>query len=185
MRAGNVLGGGDWSEDRILPDCIRALRQGAPIPVRNPGFVRPWQYVLEPLAGYLWLAAQQLVEPAAYAEAWNFGPDTGDRLPVGGLVDRVIELWGDPNAKAIHADASASGSAAPEAGRLDLDSGKARQRLGWHPVLSIDEVLERSVGWYRRSCQDAAFDADRACREEIARYVASARERGPRWASGP
>ena len=184
VRAGNVLGGGDWSEDRILPDCIRALRQGAPIPVRNPSSVRPWQYVLEPLAGYLWLAARQRVQPAAYAEAWNFGPDAGGCLPVGALVDRVIDLWGDPSAKAIHADESASESTTPEAGWLDLDSDKARRRLGWHPVLSIDEVLERSVDWYRRSCQDSAFDADRDCREEIARYLATARERGLRWAGG-
>jgi CDP-glucose 4,6-dehydratase len=184
VRAGNVLGGGDWSEDRILPDCIRALRQGAPIPVRHPRSVRPWQYVLEPLAGYLWLAARQLAEPAAHAEAWNFGPDAGGCQPVGALVDRVIELWGEPGAKAIHADPGAE-NAAPEARLLRLDSSKARRRLGWHPVLSLDEVLERTVGWYRRASQDAAFDADRACRDEIARYVETARERGPRWAGGP
>ncbi|MDE2293770.1 MAG: CDP-glucose 4,6-dehydratase, partial [Elusimicrobia bacterium] len=93
-RAGNVIGGGDWAEDRILPDCVRALAAGKPVPLRHPESVRPWQHVLEPLSGYLLLAARQLQDPSAYSEAWNFGPAGAQDLPVSGLADLAVQAWG-------------------------------------------------------------------------------------------
>ena len=142
-RAGNVIGGGDWTEDRLLPDAMRALARGETVRVRNPSAVRPWQHVLEPLGGYLTLA-ERLVESAEFATAFNFGPRDDDAVPVAALVELVLGLWGDGRWEAV------SETGAPhEAGLLRLDWSRARQRLGWRPVLTLKEAAELTVAWYR------------------------------------
>jgi CDP-glucose 4,6-dehydratase len=138
-RAGNVIGGGDWAEDRLIPDAMRAALEGRPLLVRNPDAVRPWQHVLNPLAGYLLLA-----EHTDAAEAWNFGPDPGDELPVRDLVERIGARWGDGFEWRTEDDGGP-----PETTVLRLDSTKARQRLGWVPGWNLDEALAATVEWFR------------------------------------
>lgn len=141
-RAGNVIGGGDWGEDRLIPDIMRAALERTPIPIRNPAAVRPWQHVLNPLAGYLRLA-EALWERPALAGGWNFGPALDDVKPVSWLVDRLTELWSQPLRWELD-----PGPHPPEAGFLALDSAKAREQLGWEPVWDVEEALERIVEWY-------------------------------------
>jgi CDP-glucose 4,6-dehydratase len=143
VRAGNVIGGGDWAEDRLVPDAIRAALDGEPLLVRNPDAVRPWQHVLNPLSGYLEVA-QRLGEDAGAAEAWNFGPAPGDELPVRELADRVSALWGE----GLEWRAEGDGGP-PETAVLRLDSAKARERLGWEPRWPLDEALSATVDWFR------------------------------------
>jgi CDP-glucose 4,6-dehydratase len=173
-RAGNVVGGGDWAKDRIVPDAIGALAARRPIPVRNPDGVRPWQHVLEPLGGYLLLGARLAVtEPAAarakHAEPWNFGPRTEDARPVRSVVEALIRAWGsgswedrrDP--RAPH-----------EAGLLRLAIDKAHARLGWSPRWGFEETFERTVAWYRAFHEGASRDDLAAlCRNQIEEYLAS------------
>jgi len=143
-RAGNVIGGGDWAADRLIPDCIRALEAGTPVRLRFPDAVRPWQHVLEPLAGYLTLAERLHVDGAAFAEAWNFGPSDEDARPVRWIVEQLVRGWGG----------GASWEADPkpqphEANYLRLDSSKARIRLGWHPRWPLSGALEKIAAWHR------------------------------------
>jgi len=145
VRAGNVIGGGDWAEDRIVPDCIRALSTGQSIEVRNPIARRPWQHVLEPLGGYLHIAERLLGEDgAAYAEGWNFGPELGSNRPVGELVDAMIAAWGSgsrtspPQTGAVH-----------EATLLHLNCDKAGHRLGWFPALDFNTTIEWTARWFQ------------------------------------
>jgi CDP-glucose 4,6-dehydratase len=142
-RAGNVIGGGDWSEDRLLPDLMRAALGGEPLHVRNPDAVRPWQHVLNPLSGYL-ILAQGLWGTAEYATAWNFGPTDDDARPVADIVERVRSLW--PGGLHWQTD---EGVKPHEARSLRLDSTRARTRLGWRPVWGLDEALVRLVAWYQ------------------------------------
>jgi CDP-glucose 4,6-dehydratase len=168
-RAGNVFGGGDLAEDRLIPDAVRALRAGRPLIVRNPKSVRPWQHVLEPLSGYLMLAERLAREGAAWAEAWNFGPDRADAVPVADLADRLIRRWGSGRWEA--GGPAAEGAAPVEAGVLILDSAKARERLGWRPRLPLDEAVAWTVEWYREAFTDRPAEAlyDLA-RRQIAAY---------------
>ena len=146
VRAGNVIGGGDWAEDRLVPDAIRALQHGKPLVIRNPGAVRPWQHVLEPLAGYLMLAERLYHESGKWAGAWNFGPPDEDAVPVAALAERIVRLWGEgawqaaPEQDALH-----------EAHDLKLDCSKARQLLGWRPRFTLDEAVGMTVAWYRQA----------------------------------
>ena len=141
-RAGNVIGGGDWAADRLVPDFLRAVTAGEPLAIRAPRSVRPWQHVLEPLAGYL-LLAERLLESDRFAEAWNFGPCEDDARQVGDVVDELCRLV--PGAR-WHRD----GADHPhEAGMLRLDSTKARQRLGWRPRWGLEEALARTIDWHR------------------------------------
>ena len=144
-RAGNVIGGGDWSADRLIPDCVRAFAAGKPVELRNPRAVRPWQHVLEPLSGYLVLA-ERLWTDASAAEGWNFGPVDGDALPVSAVVERVATRWGGGAAWTVQ-----PGEHPHEAAELRLDSTKARTRLGWAPRLGIEQALDWTIDWYRRS----------------------------------
>jgi len=143
VRAGNVIGGGDWAADRLVPDAMRALVQGEPIRVRNAAAVRPWEHVLEPLGGYLRLA-ERLAGSDAFTGAWNFGPRDGDAVSVGTLADLIIGLW-----EGAEWESKPETNAPHEAGLLRLDWSKARTRLGWHPGLTIKEAVELTVGWYR------------------------------------
>ena len=151
-RAGKVIGGGDWAEDRIVPDAVRAFSCGQPLRVRRPAAVRPWQHVLEPLAGYLALA-ERLAGPqgAAWAEAWNFGPRDADAVPVATLVALLAAQWDGARTEA----AVTPGELETEV--LRLDWSKARDRLGWRPVLGLEEGVALTAAWYRTA---AARPAD-------------------------
>ena len=143
-RAGNVIGGGDRGEDRLLPDALRAVERGEPLLVRNPAAVRPWQHVLEPLGGYL-LLAEALWRDDAAARAWNLGPPPGDARPVGWVVERLAELW--QGELSWRTDERPN---PPEAGHLELDSSAAAAELGWRPAWDLEEALARVVEWHRR-----------------------------------
>jgi CDP-glucose 4,6-dehydratase len=141
-RAGNVIGGGDWGEDRLIPDVMRAALAGAAVEIRNPGATRPWQHVLNPLSGYLALAERLCEDPEA-ATAWNFGPPEADARPVGWVVERLDAMW--PGGLRWEPD----GKEHPhEARYLKVDSSRARARLGWAPRWSLDRALESIVEWY-------------------------------------
>jgi CDP-glucose 4,6-dehydratase len=144
-RAGNVIGGGDWAADRLVPDCIRAFAAGEPIQLRSPDAVRPWQHVLGPLSGYLLLAARLLGDGGErFARAWNFGPDPADDASVSDVAQRVATLWGS-GAQALRGpDAQQH-----EAGLLRLDSTLARSELGWAPCWPLQQALEQTVAWYQ------------------------------------
>jgi CDP-glucose 4,6-dehydratase len=163
-RAGNVIGGGDWAADRIVPDIVRAIASGKPVQVRNPHAVRPWQHVLEPLAGYLQLAEHMYEAPAMFSEGWNFGPDEKDAVPVETVVSTITRLWG-PQASWT----AAKGAHPHEAHFLKLNSAKARSRLGWKPCLALQTALEWTVGWYKTQAQGA--DARRLTLAQIERYM--------------
>jgi CDP-glucose 4,6-dehydratase len=167
VRAGNVIGGGDWAAERLVPDVVRALGADAPLAVRNPEAVRPWQYVLEPLAGYLILAEALCREGATCAEAWNFGPDADDLRTVRELLERLARVWGRPLRWVP--------VAAPqphEARLLMLDSRKARERLGWRPRTSLAQALEHTAAWYQ-SYWDGA-DLQEASLRALQRYAPAA-----------
>lgn len=144
-RAGNVIGGGDWAEDRLIPDMVRSFIAGDAASIRNPASTRPWQHVLEPLHGYLALGERVCKDPTSYTEAWNFGPDDRDARPVEWLADRLCALWSN--------GAGWSNTADPEqlheAGFLRLNCDKAKQRLGWHPRLPLEQALSWTVDWYK------------------------------------
>jgi CDP-glucose 4,6-dehydratase len=141
-RGGNIIGGGDWSDDRIVPDFVRAATSGAPLILRNPTAVRPWQHVLALVHGYLALASRLLEGRNEYADAWNFGPSDTDAVPVATLVDRLAAAWKRPRVQ--HAPGSF-----PEAPFLRLDSTKARNLLGWRPPLRFEDALRLTADWYR------------------------------------
>ncbi len=144
VRAGNVIGGGDWAGDRLMPDMVRAFMGRRPVQIRNPLAVRPWQHVLEPLSGYLLLAQRLWDDGARFAEAWNFGPHAEDSRPVSWVVARVAELWGDSAKWEMDA-----GSHPHEAQQLRLDCSKAQARLLWQPRLDIEQALQMTIDWYR------------------------------------
>lgn len=145
-RAGNVIGGGDWAEDRLVPDAVRALSAGQEIPIRNPRSVRPWQHVLEPLAGYLMLAERLYGLEGTWTGAWNFGPREKDVVTVASLSDMILRHWGCGNWRDV------SEQKAPhEAHFLKLDCTKSHQILGWRPCLTLEEAVEMTVVWYRKA----------------------------------
>jgi len=147
VRAGNVIGGGDWAEDRLIPDCMRALMDNKPIVIRYPDAVRPWQHVLEPLYGYLLLAQRLYIGGSKYVGAWNFGPDDKDAKPVRWLVKQVIEMWGNNASWEID-----PGEHPHEANYIKLDCSKAKSKLGWHPQWNINQSLEKTIQWYKAYC---------------------------------
>jgi CDP-glucose 4,6-dehydratase len=147
-RAGNVFGGGDWSRDRLVPDIVRAISRGEAMTIRNPGSVRPWQHVLEPIAGYLLLCQRLLSSGSSVAGAWNFGPDAGATVSVGDFVNGFAAAWGD-GAPRIETPPQKAEGTPHEAGLLRLDSTKARVQLGWTPRLSLDDALQATASWYR------------------------------------
>jgi len=171
-RAGNVIGGGDWSEDRLVPDLVRAARAGRVSAIRNPGATRPWQHVLEPLAGYLLLGQRLLADPVACARPWNFGPDAAGHASVGDVVQAFAAHWSAVRHRV-------DGAAHPhEAALLHLDCASAREQLAWHPVWDLATTLARTARWYRRFHEhgDVASAGDLAC------YVADARAASLAWA---
>ncbi|MBO9658341.1 MAG: CDP-glucose 4,6-dehydratase [Chitinophagaceae bacterium] len=143
-RAGNVIGGGDFSKNRIIPDTAKALLQGKEILVRNPGAVRPWQHVLEPVVGYLMLGAKLSDQPESFSQAFNFGPQPEDHLTVRELVELALKTWGSGKM-----EVSTNGAAMHEANLLKLDITKALQQLDWKPKLNAAEAIEWSMNWYK------------------------------------
>jgi CDP-glucose 4,6-dehydratase len=162
-RAGNVIGGGDWSDDRLIPDLIRGFRLEKPVLIRRPNAIRPWQHVLEPLRGYIMLAEQMLAGRAEAASAFNFGPIEGDAWPVERIATKLAAMWGQ-GASWVHDTAPS----VHEAHCLKLDSSKARAELGWRPHLSFEEALEWTMHWYRQWQSGADMAAE--TRVQITRY---------------
>ncbi len=168
-RAGNVIGGGDWTANQLIPDLLRAFLAGQPCLIRNPSAIRPWQFVLEPLRGYLMLAERLAADAPRFATAWNFGPSEEDAKPVSWIADKLARSWGD--------QASWTHDAAmhpPEAHFLKLDTSKARSSLDWHPMLPLSPALDWIVTWYR-AFQDGA-DLGCLTRAQIERYEALAHQ---------
>lgn len=163
-RAGNVIGGGDWATDRLVPDAVRAFASAQPLRLRNPEATRPWQHVLDPLRGYLQLAERLHAGDRDAAKAWNFGPEKTDLRPVSWIVDQLASRWGAP--AGWRRDASEQ---PPEAITLTLDSSRARTELGWRPTLPIDTALDWVDEWYRTF---ASRGAREITLEQIARYQA-------------
>ena len=144
-RAGNVIGGGDWAIDRLVPDFIRAISRGEAVRIRRPQSIRPWQHVLEPLSGYLRLA-ERLLEPdgSNFASSWNFGPSDDDAIPVVELIQKLTAIWGERASFSIEADERVH-----EATFLKLDCSKARSFLGWRPSLGVDSAIAWTVEWHK------------------------------------
>ena len=159
-RAGNVIGGGDWAEDRIIPDIVRSLDAGEKLNLRNPASTRPWQHVLEPLYGYLLLGAKMDEEPQQFSEAFNFGPLPGDELSVEDLVKITLDRWG-----AGEYEVGADADAPHEAGLLKLDISKSQDRLGWKPKMSSAEAINKTVDWYSTYKDDPIGITERQIKE--------------------
>ena len=163
VRAGNVIGGGDWSKDRLIPDLVRGFQAGEPIQIRRPKAIRPWQHVLEPLNGYMMLAERLLTQPEKFASAFNFGPAYEDAWPVELIANKLAGMWGDgaswvcDEAEHVHEDHT-----------LRLDSSRAHAELGWRPRLGIETALEWTLDWYRR--WHAGENMAAVTREQIARF---------------
>jgi len=179
-RAGNVIGGGDWAKDRIVPDCIRYLMTDRPIPVRCPSATRPWQHVLEPLSGYLWLGAslspaKSSASPHLFASAFNFGPPTEANLPVRELVAEILKHW--PGAW----EDGSQGNAPHEAALLNLSADKAFHLLHWRAAWNFPDTVARTVNWYRASAKDSRV-APEQTRQQIADYTSHAAGSGNVWA---
>lgn len=169
-RAGNVIGGGDWSRDRLIPDCIRAFRADETVVLRSPDSVRPWQHVLESLSGYLVLAESLLAGPdRQFASAWNFGPLDSDTATVGYVANRAAAFWGS----GAEIEIASSEGQPHEAGLLSIDSGRARSELGWAPRWDLDAGLSKTVEWYRAWHQ--SHDMHAFTRRQISEYLEGAR----------
>ena len=143
VRAGNVVGGGDWADDRLIPDFLRALDAGKTLQIRSPNAIRPWQHVLEPLSGYLMLAEKLVTDGAAFSEAWNFGPDEKDAKPVAWIVEHLCNQmpgakWEVETVQQVH-----------EAGMLKLDSARAKSKLGWSPRWNLEVALTKTIEWHQ------------------------------------
>jgi CDP-glucose 4,6-dehydratase len=145
VRAGNVIGGGDWAQDRLIPDILAAFEQGKVVDIRNPHAIRPWQHVLEPLRGYLTLAERLFEHGPNFAEGWNFGPNDEDAKPVGWIVEQMAAMWGGGAQWKIN-----NGEHPHEANCLKLDISKARSRLDWHPALRPNDGLKFIIDWSKQ-----------------------------------
>ena len=172
VRAGNVIGGGDWAVDRLIPDLIRGSISAKPVEIRNPQAVRPWQHVLEPLSGYLLIGQRLIQGDILAAEGWNFGPATSDVLPVREIV-RIARLHWD----AIRADEQISGQNPHEAHLLSLDCTKAHQLLEWHPVWNTEDAIERTVSWYRMFYEHSQLNTA----ADLTAYVKQAQDNHAVW----
>ena len=176
-RAGNVIGGGDWSADRIVVDFVTAIAAGRTLHLRNPRATRPWQHVLEPLSGYLWLASRLLTpEGQRYAEGWNFGPADASVTTVHDLAQRLVRAWGSGTVE------TAGNTGQPhEAGLLKLDVSKAATQIGWRGVWDVERTIAETVAWYR-DFHTQTGDIAEITRRQIASYVADAARAGQSWA---
>jgi CDP-glucose 4,6-dehydratase len=163
-RAGNVIGGGDWSENRIVPDSFRALFAGDPVTIRNPGSTRPWQFVLDPLRGYLLLAEGLYKGVRTLSGSWNFGPSLEDRHTVADVADAIVGRWGEGRV-VVKKEKSF-----PESALLQLDCARARSELGWRPLLSFEESIRMTTAWYRHLHDDRKSDMYDFCVRQVKEY---------------
>lgn len=162
-RAGNVIGGGDWADDRLIPDILRAFEKNRPVVIRNPAATRPWQHVLEPLSGYLVLAQKLYQKPADFAEGWNFGPHEDDAKPVDWILNNMVSSWSG-------AKWELDKNAHPhEAGYLKLDISKAKSRLNWHPIWRLEETLSKIINWHQAWLNK--HDMQQECQNEIKEFM--------------
>ena len=169
VRAGNVIGGGDWSANRIVPDCIRAVKSGHPIVLRNPDSTRPWQHVLEPVFGYLLLGARLIEQPKGFSGAWNFGPRPEATRTVHELANEVVRRWGSGTVRV-----EKPANAPHEAGLLQLNCDKAMAGLGWQAVWPFEDAVAATVAWYRRTTDgEKAIDVTRS---QITQYLEAAHD---------
>jgi len=150
VRAGNVIGGGDWAQDRLIPDILAAFEQGRKVDIRNPHAIRPWQHVMEPLRGYLTLAEKLFEHGPSFGEGWNFGPNDEDAKPVGWVVEQMAALWGTEAQWQVDTDEHPH-----EAHYLKLDISKARSRLNWHPALRLQDALALIIYWSKQRAAGA------------------------------
>ena len=172
-RAGNVIGGGDWAADRLIPDIMRAVNQNEKVKIRNPQATRPWQHVLEPLSGYLLLGQKLLEGRKEFAEAWNFGPSEDGNVTVGEIAEQVKKAW-----PKIDYEIQKSPDQPHEAGMLRLDCSKARTKLQWTPVWDGKTAIEKTAQWYRAFYE---FDEVQSL-ENLHRYIADAQSKHLSWA---
>ena len=163
VRAGNVIGGGDWANDRLIPDIFRSFEKSEPVVIRNPKATRPWQHVLEPLSGYLILAQKLYEDQKEYAEGWNFGPNEQDVKPVDWILDKMIDNWDNSSWKLDES------SSPHEADFLKLDISKAKSKLGWNPVWELSHTLEKIVNWHQAWLNKE--DMQTICLAEIEEYT--------------
>lgn len=177
VRAGNVIGGGDWAKDRLLPDCIRALSENKPIVIRNPNSTRPWQHVLDPLSGYLFLAQQLLNDPDRFSGAWNFGPADIEHINVEELAKRFVAAWGEGSIEPVESNQSAP----HEANLLMLSIDKAAYELGWFPVLNGSTAIDWTVNWYK-DWRRAGNNMRKSSLNQIHEYTGIALGKNARWA---
>lgn len=177
VRAGNVIGGGDWAEDRLIPDCIRSLSKNEIILIRNPEAIRPWQHVLEPLSGYLWLGVLMLKDKNKFNSGWNFGPNDSDIITVEEMVKLSIKYWGSGEYKidsSIHPH---------EAKLLKLDTSKAFMKLKWKPVYDIYTAIEKTINWYKAYYNNEK-DMLSYTVNQINEYIESAKRKKLLWSEG-
>lgn len=167
VRAGNVIGGGDWAADRLIPDILRAIEKGEPVLIRNPNAIRPWQHVLEPLSGYLMLAEKLYSDGPSFAEGWNFGPREEDARPVKWIVEKLTQLWGEGASWQLD-----DNNHPHEAGYLKLDIAKARGQLGWKPHWPLELALEKIIQWHK--AKRAGSDMREITLAQIKDYAVSA-----------
>lgn len=165
VRAGNVIGGGDWSPDRIIPDCIRAIENNQEIKIRNPESIRPWQYVLEPLRGYLLLGQKLTEKPTEYSGAWNFGPNINSIESVWHIAEILIKYFGKGKLKDV-----SDKKQVHEASMLNLDISKAKFKLKWEPTLGLEEAIFYTVDWYKRYKESDVYEL---CVDQIKNYIRS------------
>lgn len=170
-RAGNVIGGGDWSDDRLIPDLVRGLREGKPALIRFPNSTRPWQHVLDPLSGYLRLSQLLLDGSCAFADAWNFGPDPEGNRTVREMLDRLQHHWPAVSWR-IDQDPQPH-----ESSLLYIDASKARKELGWRPVYSFEDSVRLTAGWYRKFQETGIVESQR----QIEEYLSAAADSGVSW----
>ena len=163
VRAGNVIGGGDWAKDRIIPDCIRALEAGKPIDIRSPKAVRPWEHVLEPLSGYMLLAQKMWEHPTEYCEGWNFGPEADSVSMVWEVATELVDNYGQGELKDI-----SDPNALHEANLLMLNIEKAKTRLGWKPTLNMKQTMALVADWYKRYKTEEVYGL---CINEIKQFI--------------
>lgn len=173
-RAGNVIGGGDWAKDRLIPDIVRASAKGESVKIRNPKATRPWQHVLEPLSGYLMVGWQLLEGRSEFADGWNLGPDLSSNLTVGDIVERSKIYW-----DLVNVEIAEDPNCVHEAHLLMLDCSKAQKQLHWKPVWGIEPTLEYTIGWYRGFYENNQINTER----DIYKYIADARKSNLRWAT--
>lgn len=175
VRAGNVIGGGDWAEDRLIPDFVRSVIANKSLVIRNPLAIRPWQHVLEPLSGYLWLGALMLQDKYKYSGGWNFGPKDSDILSVEAILKIAIKVWGNGRIELDKSDQP------HETNFLKLDISKARSHLKWHPVYDINGAVYKTIQWYKTYYENKNIDMYEYTLKEIENYEREAQIQSLIW----